>query len=62
MQISASMESHLALWKKRAEFAKYSNTVTYVRFAMFAKFAKYSLPNFPSTATPLPSQVDTYVR
>jgi len=30
-KVSASMESHLALWKKRGEFAKYSDTVTYVR-------------------------------
>ena len=31
MQVSASMESHLALWKKRGEFAKYNDTVTYIR-------------------------------
>ena len=26
------MESHLALWKKRPEFAKYSQTVSYIRW------------------------------
>ena len=32
-QVSVSMESHLALWKKREEFSKYINIVTYVRWA-----------------------------
>jgi len=30
-KVSASMESHLVLWKKRPEFAKYSQTVSYIR-------------------------------